>query len=309
MGSNYDGARSCDLLSLTKEDRVRMLSAVSRKGAAFTALRIVVITISLALLVMVPVTGLARVDLWGGDHLLLGESVDFFAALKGSIIAMAIMYGGTFISNMIVGRFFCGWGCPVGYVARFGEDVANSRSKLQEILMHLKGASFVATFIIAVMLWWVDPRVMIDGSPTAKAVTAGIFLIMTLGGLGHAFIWRFGFCIHVCPIGLYYRLVTSKAPVGIVFKEIPNPCIECGACEKICPVKIDPKALGTVVEQKATGFDEEPERYGDAECIRCGDCIEACKMVFSKEAGAIPPLRFGRVDEHDSQDTSSASSP
>ncbi len=285
------------MLSLTKEDRVRMLSAVARRGPAFTAIRVVVITISLALLVMVPTAGLARVDLWGGHHVLLGEQVDFFKALKGLIIAMAIMYGGTFISNMIVGRFFCGWGCPVGFVARFGEDVVNSRSRLKRFLMHLKGASFVATFVIAVMLWWVDPMVMIDGSLKARLITLSIFLFLTLGGLGHAFVWRFGFCVNVCPIGLYYRYVTSKAPVGIVFKEVPNPCIECGACEKICPVKIDPKALGTEIVQEATSVDEEPERYGDAECIRCGDCIEACRMVFSREEGAIPPLRFGRVEE------------
>ena len=97
------------MLSLTTEDRVRMLSAVARQGPAYTAMRIIVITISLALLMMVPMAGLARVDLWGGDHLLLGERVEFFAALKGLIVAMAVMYGGTFVSNMIVGRFFCGW--------------------------------------------------------------------------------------------------------------------------------------------------------------------------------------------------------
>ncbi|MFT7620403.1 MAG: polyferredoxin, partial [Planctomycetota bacterium] len=172
-----------------------------------------------------------------------------------------------------------------------------------------KGASFVVTFIIAVMLWWVHPRVIIDGSLMAKGITIGIFSILTLGGLGHAFVWRFGFCIHVCPIGLYYRLVTSKAPVGIVFKEIPNPCIECGACEKICPVNIDPKALGTVVEQKSTSVDDEPERYGDAECIRCGDCIEACRMVFKHDVGAIPPLRFGRVDDERDQSTATTGDP
>lgn len=295
------------MLSLTKEDRVRMLSAVSRKGAAYTARRVVIITISLALLAAVPLLGLARVDLWSGRHLLMGESVGAFEALKGSIIAMAIMYGGTFVSNMIVGRFFCGWGCPVGYVARFGEDVANSRSRFQVLLTHIKGASFVATFVIAVMLWWVHPRVLLDGSILAKTITVSIFALLTFGGFGHAFIWRFGFCIHVCPIGLYYRLVTSKAPVGIVFQEVPDPCIECGACEKICPVLIDPKALGTIVETESTGVDAGLERYGDAECIRCGDCIEACRMVFSHDTGIIPPLRFGRMptDEEGIQQPSS----
>ena len=184
-----------------------------------------------------------------------------------------------------------------GFVSRFGEDVANARTKRSKLLNHLKGAGFVGTFIIAVMLWWVDPMVMVEGSWTARLVTIGVFALLWAGGFGHAFMWRFGFCLNVCPIGLYYRFVTSRAPVGIAFIEVPSPCIECGACEKICPVNIDPKALGKEVVQEATNYDAEPERYGDAECIRCGDCVEACRMVFKKRPGEVPPLRFGRVDE------------
>ncbi len=285
------------MLPLKKNERVRMMAAVSTRGAAFTALRVVVITLSLAILLAIPLTGLVRVDLWGGHHLLLGEEVNLVSALKGFVIAMAILYGGTFVSNMVVGRFFCGWGCPVGFVSRFGEDVANAKTGGRKIFEHLKGAGFVGTFIIAVMLWWVDPMVMVGGSWTARLLTFAVFVALWAGGFGHAFLWRFGFCVSVCPIGLYYRFVTSKAPVGIAFIENPNPCIECGACEKICPVAIDPKALGQEIRSESTAFDAEPERYGDAECIRCGDCIEACRMVFSKRPGEVPPLRFGRVED------------
>ena len=40
------------MLSLTTEDRVRMLSAVAKKGPAYTGMRIVVITLSLLLLMI-----------------------------------------------------------------------------------------------------------------------------------------------------------------------------------------------------------------------------------------------------------------
>jgi ferredoxin len=78
--------------------------------------------------------------------------------------------------------------------------------------------------------------------------------------------------------------VTSNAPISIVFREDPSPCIQCGACEKICPVDLDPKALGKTVQETS---------YGDAECLRCGDCIEACRMIFRTRKGQTPPLRFG----------------
>lgn len=284
------------MLSLKPEQRIRMIAAVARKGGRYAVARVVVITASLALLLAVPALGLVRIDLWRGEHLLLGESVSIFDALRGFVIAMAVLYGGTFVSNMIVGRFFCGWGCPVGYVSRLGEDVRIQKRPLMKALQHAAGAGFVATFIAAVMSWWVNPLVLLEGTLTERAVVAGVFLVLCGGGLLHASTWRFGFCRSACPIGLYYRLVTSKAPVGIVFNQVPTACIECGACEKICPVAIDPKALGTAVEVDDHDGPRE-EVYGDAECIRCGDCVEACRLTFSHDAEATPPLRFGRPPE------------
>jgi ferredoxin len=58
-------------------------------------------------------------------------------------------------------------------------------------------------------------------------------------------------------------------------------------------VDLDPRSLGRpVVDASASGG--AGERYGDAECLRCGDCVEACRMVFSIRPRATPPLRFGR---------------
>ncbi len=285
------------MLPLNEKDRVRILSAVAKRGPRYQILRVVVITISLLILLAVPLTGLAQVDLWGGSHWLLFERVDFFAALKGVIVAIGILWGITFTTNVIVGRFFCGWGCPVGYVSRLGEDVQLAKkNRVTWLLQHAAGAGFVGTFIASVMLWWVDPMVVIDGSNTARLVTLGIFLVLAFGGLGHAFLWRFGFCLNVCPIGLYYRYVTSQAPVGIVFSEKPSPCIECGVCEKVCPVVIDPKRLG----EELPALDGDPDgatRYGDAECIRCGDCIEGCDLVYATREGETPPLRWGFVKD------------
>lgn len=282
------------MLPLTEKERVRMLAAVAKRGARFQVLRVLVVTMSLSLLLAVPLTGLARVDLWGGEHALLFEKVDFITALKGVVVAIGCLWGVTFLTNIVVGRFFCGWGCPVGYVSRLGEQVdLESKSRLRKIGSHLAGAGFVATFCGSVILWWVDPLVMLHGSVTARLVVGGIFLALCFGGFAHAFVWRFGFCLHVCPIGLYYRYVTSKSPLGIVFSEEPSPCIECGVCERVCPVLIDPKRLGEEMPALSGDTDSAATRYGDAECIRCGDCVEGCEMVFSVREGETAPLRFG----------------
>lgn len=287
------------MLPLRDEDRVRILTAVARKGPPYAARRVVVITLSLAILLAVPLLGLARVDVWGGAHRLLGRPATAVEGLQGIVVALGVIYGVTFVTNTFFGRFFCGWGCPVGYVSRLGEDVdLRKRSLPRWILSHAAGAGFVATFVAAVMLWWVDPRVLLDGSWTARAWTLGVFAILTVGGFLHAFVWRFGFCLHACPIGLYYRYVTSRPAVGIVFSEDPDPCVQCGACTKVCPVDLDPRDLGKGIPPKPGEFapGEEAlaeERYGDAECLRCGDCVEACRMVFLVRPSQTAPLRFG----------------
>ncbi len=315
------GKQAVHGMQIRDDQRVRILTAVATRGAAYQLLRILVITLSLVILLAVPLTGLVRMDLWAGHHLLLTESVDFVTGFGGFVIAMAILWGITFATNIVVGRFFCGWGCPVGYVSRLGEDVHLKRRKRWKwALSHLAGAGFVATFISAIMLWWVDWRVLLDGSPLARGVVLGVWLLLCFGGFVHAFKWKFGFCRSACPIGLYYRFVTSRTPIGIVFDQYPSPCIECGACEKICPVNIDPKALGRPIPSPEAepsssdcaasasmdligqmpsaageGENDAGEVYGDAECIRCGDCVEACRMIFKAREGEVPPLRFGRV--------------
>lgn len=282
------------MLKLKDDDRVRVLTAVARKGPSYQARRIVVVTISLLILLAVPLLGIARVDLWQGNHVLLGKPVGAVAALQGIVVCLGIMYGTTFLTNTFLGRFFCGWGCPVGYVSRLGEDVdLRKKDRRRWLLSHLAGAGFVATLVASVMLWWVDPRVVVDGSLRAKLWTGGVFALLWIGGYGHAFVWRFLFCMRVCPIGLYYRYVTSRAPVGIVFSQDPDPCIQCGQCTKVCPVDLEPRDLGKVMPPRPGEDPVADERYGDAECLRCGDCVEACRMIFAVRKGQTPPLRFG----------------
>ncbi|MCG3133268.1 MAG: hypothetical protein HMLKMBBP_00393 [Planctomycetes bacterium] len=272
--------------------RMKVLAAVMRRGPQFTVVRAAAMTASVLILLAVPLTGLARVDVWGGAHRLLGREATLVQGLQGIAVALVVLYGVTFLSNVFVGRFFCGFGCPVGHVSRLGETVELAKaSRARRILAHASGAAFVATFVAAVMCWWVDPRVMIDGSLRAKLWTGGVFAALWAGGFLHAFVWRFGFCLSACPIGLYYRFVTSRAPVGIVFSETPSPCTDCGACSKVCPVRLDPRKL----DSDQPGLDDPKDvRYGDAECLRCGDCVAACRMVFLTKPGATPPLRFGR---------------
>jgi polyferredoxin len=107
------------MLLVRDPDRIRILAAVATRGAVWQARRVAVITASLLVLLAVPAFGLARPGTAGTCWASGSRS----STLQGVVVALAVLYGFTFLTNMVVGRFFCGWGCPVGYVSRLGEDV------------------------------------------------------------------------------------------------------------------------------------------------------------------------------------------
>ena len=108
--------------------RLKVLKAFRRKGPAAAAhrynrWRTLGMTFSLAVLLLVPLSGMARVDVWGGDHRFWFRPAPFNVALAAVLAIFAAIYVVTFLSNVVAGRMFCGWGCPVGQLSRFGEAV------------------------------------------------------------------------------------------------------------------------------------------------------------------------------------------
>ena len=60
----------------------------------------------------------------------------------------------------------------------------------------------------------------------------------------------------LCPMGTLQRLLgRGRYPLKLD-SEI---CIDCGICQKVCPMQLDLKVAG-----------------GDPDCIKCGRCVEAC---------------------------------
>jgi hypothetical protein len=101
-----------------------------------------VVTVSLCVLIAIPMTGFARVDLWGGEHFFPQNPVNFASGMGGLLIAVLLLYAFTFLTNLVVGRFFCGWGCPVAYLNRLGENIEVARNSREVLKRNLAGAGF-----------------------------------------------------------------------------------------------------------------------------------------------------------------------
>lgn len=65
------------------------------------------------------------------------------------------------------------------------------------------------------------------------------------------------FCRLFCPLGVMYAL-TARAAIARIEID-PSACVNCGACDKACPVDLDVR-----------------KEIGGPECIACGDCKSAC---------------------------------
>ena len=248
--------------------------------------------VSQGILLAVPLTGLARVDFWGGRHFLLFQPVDLKRGLAGVIVGIAAMYVVTFTVNVVAGRMFCGWGCPVGQISRFGEAVDTPGLKRPaRWWASAKGAGFSFLFVFAMLVWWVDPRVLWQGSPTALAGSWGVLLLGVAWSYAHGRYWRWKFCKTACPIGLYYSFVAPARWYGVYFRNQFDSCIECNACDNVCPVDLAPRDL--MLPVPSPGGIAIAEAPGRNHCLECGDCVRACEWIIAVKGEEPVPLLLG----------------
>lgn len=270
--------------------RLKILKATRRKTHRYDKLRLLSQAVSLSILVGVPLSGLARVDLWRGGHYLLFQPATLKHGLAGVILAIAALYVVTFLSNVVGGRIFCGWGCPVGQISRFGEKLDTPRLNGRPYWQaHLEGAAFSFVVVVSVFAWWVDLQVLWLGSAKAMAWTWGLLIAATAAAYAHGRWWQWQFCKSACPIGLYYTFVSPAHWYGVNFRNQEASCIECNACDNACPVDLAPRELMKPIEARAgISIADAPGRN---HCLECGDCIRACEfMIETKGSGPVPLL-------------------
>ncbi|QIB69421.1 4Fe-4S binding protein [Aminipila butyrica] len=200
-----------------------------------------------------------------------------------------------------MGRFACGWLCPFGlfqellYKIPFFKKVRTFRGDRQ--LRYVKYVVLVI-FVILMPLFVVD--IIGQGAPyfcklicPAGTLEGGWPLVLTNKGLQETVGWLYAwknlllvltivaclviyrpFCKYICPLGAIYSLFN---PVSLIkYKTCGDGCTNCGACQAVCKMTVNP----------AQGLN-------DLECIRCGRCAHACasksmkKVPLKKRAAEI----------------------
>ena len=271
-------------------DRFKYLKIALTRPHRYRWYRAITMGSTLAVLLAVPLLGVARMDLWGGGHLALGKPVNFAKGLVGVCLAMGAFYVVTFAVNLPAGRMFCGFGCPVGQLSRYADAIdAFPKDPARRRRGWLELVAFAFALSLAVSLWWVAPAALVAWP--AGLVVWGAVALVTGYGIVHGRYWRWGFCRKLCPIGLYYSVVQTNSLIGIDF-DPTGTCTDCEGCEGVCPVGLDPRHLDTLVPSPGgLAFAGFP---GMNHCLHCGACVEVCEHL-TRKAGGPAAMGFRRL--------------
>lgn len=191
----------------------------------------------------------------------------FLTNIKPDLLTVAPIVG-IIILTLIVGRFFCGWVCPLGSIIDLVDLLMKplrrknplSRKKLFSdgwLLVHppsllILGGLLVTVFFAPPVIQFFHPHVWIVRIFSLS--TAGIIFLGFLVFLSS--ISRRFWCANLCPLGALYGLLGSAS----LLKLSITSCSRCGRCRN-CPTG-------------AARFEEM--RVVEFRCIRCFDFEYLC---------------------------------
>ena len=220
--------------------------------------KIAILMVMPCLLIFIPVVNNENFQLEGVALIVM---VGFFS--KGFIhYAIAKLFG-----PLIWGRGFCGWAC---WTAAILEWLPISSKNKKAVDPKYKNLRFIVLFIslaipayLVFVLNYDVRRNYIFQQEMLWMYTGN--LLYYLIGIPLAFILKDkrAFCKYVCPVSLV--MIPGSKLSAINIKPSGKECIQCGNCNKACPMDID------VMSYMLAG-----KKINHSECILCDDCQVVC---------------------------------
>ncbi|MDH3255255.1 MAG: 4Fe-4S dicluster domain-containing protein [Acidobacteriota bacterium] len=201
----------------------------------------------------------------------------------------------------VLGRFFCGWICPLGTLQQFVSWATGpQKRKATERNRYRRWFATKYVLLLVLMIWallganhfgWLAPIPLLS-----RALAVGVrplwhggevpggwisFGLAAAILLASAWMPRF-FCRALCPTGALMGLFARLAPLRI--RRSDTACTDCNLCLLACQ-----------------GADEPLGRHRVSECHVCLNCLDACNEqslsyggVSAAERAKAPKLDIGR---------------
>jgi polyferredoxin len=254
----------------------------------------------LVLLVLIPVSGLFRIDVENGALVILGWQVWFadFFLISGLWImiasALVVLYS-------LAGTVFCGWACPQNTLAEWanhmtrkllgkraevslnGEAPKVAAAKNKLLNWSLLGLSFIGAamfFALLPLLYFYPPDVVLSFMifrPDARLAGSlyWIYFVWVLIILLDIAVLRHFWCRFACVYKVWQHSFKTLETLHVLYDSArADECNKCNYCVTTCFIDLDPR---------------KTELYDS--CINCGDCIDACNNLQAKK-GRDGLLRF-----------------
>ncbi len=224
----------------------------------------------------------AFIELWGSAHHVILQTVI-------GVAVVVVLYS-------FLGRFFCGWVCPMDLLFSIFEKKLSLPKDSYHMKYHEANAKEKVVPIISMAIFFIlsvyfsipfyttispiagttkffDELVAIAmGLPGAALGTALAYVTFIIVALvvnivaEKAFKVKRFWCKYVCPVGNFYGFVMNKySPFRIKVEDVTK-CTKCNLCSMVCPMNIDVygQYVNTMKDVK------------DYRCFHCGRCVEVC---------------------------------
>ena len=218
--------------------------------------------------------------------LLFPVTLNFFSpyvsidgAMNGVISGSLLLFMFMFVTSIFFGRAWCAWVCPMAGLSEISlgvnsKNINVKRLKVIRYSIFAVWASFLtAMFIIAGGIKGFDPFRMTENgisvdAPVKYIIYYGvllIFIVLTFAigkrGACHTICWMSPFLAAGYTLGRILKIPQLR------MKADSSKCVDCGACNKKCPMSIP----------VSTSLKEGYIKTSD--CILCGECADGCKKT------------------------------
>ncbi len=173
------------------------------------------------------------------------------------------------------GRFYCGWICAMG---AFHERILARISRKERMLPLFKASWFRWLVFVLMMGLLVSRLILAGGNPEKIGATfVMMWTLSTFLAVGLGLFWKPRSWCKICPMATFQGLFPSCNYV----LQVASSCKQCGICEKVCPLEMNPGA------HREKGFVES------GKCMRCANCVQNCP----RQALAFGPAPQGECSD------------
>jgi ferredoxin-type protein NapH len=203
--------------------------------------------------------------------------VSIDGAMKGIVSGSVLLFAFLFLNGIFFGRAWCGWVCPVAGLSEVGMTINNrvvNRKKLRIIryaIFIIWTSILITMLLLAGGIKSINPLHLTENVISVDSPIKFItyYFVLALLFFATILVGRRGACQSLCWMAPF---LTAGYQVGR-FLKVPqlrvyadqNSCVNCGACDKICPMSIP------------VATDLKVGRIYTSDCILCGECADGCK--------------------------------